>query len=256
MNGVATPSKGWVDNVSTDYAIDWIKQQKDKPFSLVLGFKSVHDPRGEKNLPDHLRNLYADETSRPTPNCDVPAIFQKPDPMTGKYAPGLASNLGHLNFMRHVNGIDENLGRLLAALDELKLAENTVVVYTSDNGYYLGEHRSGDKRSLYEESLRIPFLVRYPAKFKAGTVIDEMVTNIDVAPTFVDLAGIAIPKEMQGLSWRELASGNKPAKWRTAFFAEYYKELGQVPTCFAIRTDTHKLVKYPNRPEWTRFMTW
>ncbi len=250
INGVATPTKGWVDDVSTDYAINWIKEQKAQPFSIVLGLKSVHGPRGGKQLPARLQELYAGEQSRPTPNCDVPAIFHRPD-ATGKYGPGLASNDAHLDYMRHVNGIDENLARLLAALDELQLAENTVVVYTSDNGYYLGEHRSGDKRSLYEESLRIPFLVRYPAKFKAGNVVDEMITNIDLAPTFLDLAGVAIPAEMQGRSWQELASGKPPANWRTAFFAEYYKELGEVPTCYAIRTKTHKLVKYPNRPEWT-----
>lgn len=250
VNGVATPTKGWVDDVSTDYALDWIKQQRDQPFSLVLGLKSVHGPRGGNQLPPRLRELYAGETSRPTPNCDVPAIFHRPD-AAGKYPPGLADNAVHLDYMRHVNGIDENLARLLTTLDELKLAENTVIVYTSDNGYYLGEHRSGDKRSLYEESLRVPFLVRYPAKFKAGAVVDELVINLDVAPTFLDLAGVAIPPEMQGRSWQELASGKQPSHWRSAFFAEYYKELGDVPTCFAIRTKTHKLVKYPNRPEWT-----
>jgi hypothetical protein len=134
---------------------------------------------------------------------------------------------------------------------ETYLEVGTVVVYTSDNGYYLGEHCSGDKRSLYEESIRIPMLVRYPRLFAKGRVIDEMVVNIDLAPTFLDVAGIPVPKEMQGASWKELAAGRKPANWRTAFFAQYYKELGNVPTCYAVRTATHKLVKYPNRPEWT-----
>ena len=126
-----------------------------------------------------------------------------------------------------------------------------MVVYTSDNGYYLGEHCSGDKRSLYEESLRIPLLVRYPRLFGKGKVVDEMVLNIDLAPTFLDLADVPVPKEMQGASWKELAAGRKPAHWRQSFFAHYYKELGDVPTLYAVRTTTHKLVKYPNRPEWT-----
>ena len=250
-NGVSVPTKGWVDDVSTDFAIEWMKQNRDGPFSIIVGYKSPHGPRGGKNLPDRLRDLYAGETSRPAPNCGVPAIFHKPDPKTGKNSTGLADNAIHLDYLRHIAGVDENLGRLLATLDELGLADDTVVVYTSDNGYYLGEHNSGDKRSLYDESLRIPFLVRYPRLFGKGATVDEMVLNIDLAPTFLDLAGVSAPKEMQGASWKELAAGRKPANWRKSFFAEYYKELGEVPTCYAIRTVTHKLVKYPNRPEWT-----
>ena len=250
-NGVSSPTKGWVDDVSTDFAIEWMKQNRQGPFSIVVGYKSPHSPRGGKNLPERLRNLYAGETSRPTPNCGVPAIFQKPDPKTGKNPTGLADNAIHLDYLRHVAGVDENIGRLLAALHELGLAEDTVVVYTSDNGFYLGEHCSGDKRSLYEESLRVPMLVRYPRLFGKGRVVDEMVLNIDLAPTFLDLAGVPVPKEMQGASWKEFAAGRKPANWRQSFFAEYYKGLCEVPTCYAIRTATHKLVKYPNRPEWT-----
>ena len=94
-------------------------------------------------------------------------------------------------------------------------------------------------------------LVRYPRLFGKGRVVDEMVLNMDLAPTFLDLAGVAVPKEMQGASWKDLAAGRKPAQWRTSFLAQYYKELGEVPTCCALRTTTHKLVKYPNRPEWT-----
>ena len=251
INGVSTPTKGWLDDVSTDFAIEWMKQNHDRPFLMVVGFKSPHSPRGGDNLPARLRNLYAGETSRPTPNCGVPAIFHKPDPKTGKNPTGLADNAVHLDYLRHIAGADENLGRLLDALQEFGLAEDTVVVYTSDNGYYLGEHCSGDKRSLYEESLRVPMLVRYPRLFGKGLVVDEMVLNIDLAPTFLDLAGVPVPPAMQGASWKELAAGRKPANWRHSFFAEYYKELGDVPTAFAIRTTTHKLVKYPNRPEWT-----
>jgi arylsulfatase A-like enzyme len=251
INGVSTPTQGWLDDVSTDFAIEWLKQNRDGPFSMVVGYKSPHSPRGGKNLPERLRNLYAGETSRPTPNCAVPAVFHQPDPKTGKHASGLGDNAIHLDYLRHVAGVDENIGRLLAALDELGLARDTVVVYTSDNGFYLGEHCSGDKRSLYEESLRVPMLVRYPRLFGKGRVVDDMVLNIDLAPTFLELAGVPVPKEMQGASWKELAAGRKPAQWRQSFFAQYYKELGNVPTLYAVRTTTHKLVKYPNRPEWT-----
>lgn len=251
IDGKPTPTKGWVDAVSTDFAISWMKENGGKPFSLVLGLKSVHAPRGGNNLPQHLRQLYAGETTRPTPNCGVPAVFHQKDPKTDAFPLGLADNAVHLDYLRHIAGVDEQVGRLLDALDELKLTDDTVVVYTSDNGYFLGEHNSGDKRALYDESLRIPFLVRYPRLFGKGKTVDEMVLNIDLAPTLLDLAGVSVPKEMQGASWKELAVGRKPAKWRDSFFAEYYKELGNVPTCYAIRTTTHKLVKYPGRPEWT-----
>jgi len=250
INGVSTPTQGWVDDVSTDYAIEWMKNHKERPFSMVVGFKSPHSMRGGRNLPDRLRDLYAGETSRPTPNCGVPAIFHQPA-ADGTQPGGLADNAIHLDYLRHIRGVDDNVTRMLKALDSLGLAEDTVVVYSSDNGFYLGEHCSGDKRSLYDESMRIPLLARYPRMFPKGLVVDELALNIDLAPTFLDLAGVAVPKEMQGASWKELASGRKPPGWRQSFLAYYYKELGDVPTCFAIRTTTHKLVKYPNLPEFT-----
>jgi len=251
INGVSQPTKGWVDDVSTDFAIEWIKKNHEQPFSAVVGYKTPHNRRGGENLPERLRGLYADKTSRPVPNLTTPAIYHKPNPETGEFPKGLADNAVHLDYFRHIKGVDENLGRLLDTLDELGLTENTVVVFTSDNGYFLGEHGCGDKRALYEESIRIPLLMRYPRLFDKGQVIDDLVLNIDLAPTFIDLADLPVPKEMQGVSWKELASGKKPATWRKSFFAHYYKELGDTPTCVGIRTADSKLIKYQNHPEWT-----
>jgi arylsulfatase A-like enzyme len=251
INGVSTPTQGWLDDVSTDFAIAFMKENRDKPFSMVVGFKSPHTPRGGKNLPERLRNLYAGETSRSTPNVGLPAIYNASDPITGKYAQGLVDNAVHLDYFRHVTGVDENLGRLLDTLDTLGLADDTVVVFTSDNGYFLGEHCLGDKRAIYEESLRIPMLVRYPRLFAKGQVVDEMVLNIDLAPTFLDLAGVPVQGEMQGVSWKTLASGQKPANWRQSFLAEYFKEQGNTPTLVGIRTATAKLVKHPGHDDWT-----
>ena len=251
INGVLTPTKGWIDDVSTDFAIDWIKQNKGHPFSMVVGFKSPHTPRGGMNLPERLRDLYAGESSRPTPNFGVPPIFHAPVSEGDKPSQGLADNSIHLDYMRHVTGADQNLGRLLDTLDELGLAEDTVVVYSTDNGYYLGEHCLGDKRSIYEESLRIPMLVRYPRLFPKGRIEDGMVLNIDLAPTFLDLAGLPIPKEMQGVSWKELAAGKNPANWRQSFLAEYFREAGDTPTLVGLRTTHSKIVSYPGHPEWT-----
>ncbi len=224
-----------------------MKQNRDRPFSVVVGFKSPHTPRGGTNLPERLRGLYTGESSRPPPNAAAFPPYSKPE----NQSRGLADNSIHLDYMRHVTGADENLGRLLHALDELGIAEDTVVVYTSDNGYFLGEHGMGDKRHIYEESLRIPMLVRYPRLFGKGKVVDEMVLNLDLAPTFLDLAGVAVPVEMQGASWKSLAAGEKPASWRQSFLAEYFREEGSVPTLVGVRTANEKLVTYAGHPEWT-----
>ncbi len=252
VNGVRTPTKGWVDDVSTDLAINWIKENHDKPFSLILGFKSPHNKRGGSSLPERLSKLYEGITTRKTPNCDIAAIYHKPltDADKGKER-GLSANSVHLDYLRHIKGIDENLGRLLDALEELKVAEDTVVVYTSDNGYFLGERGLGDKRALYEEGLRIPFVVRYPRLFPKGKVIDQMIINQDLAPTYLDLAGLPTHSGMHGTSFKELGIGGKPVKWRTSFLAYYRKELGDTPTCHGIRTDNAKLIIYPKHPEWT-----
>ena len=251
VNGVKTPTKGWVDDVSTNFAIDWLKQNRERAFSMVVGYKSPHNKRGGDNLPARLRELYADKTSRPVPNLNTPAIFHQPDPATGTYPSGLADNAVHLDYLRHIKGVDDNLGRLLNALDELGLAEDTVVVFTSDNGYFLGEHGCGDKRALYDESLRIPMLARYPRHFRKGLAVDEMVLNVDLAPTFLDLAGVPVPAGMQGASWKDLAAGHKPSNWRTSFLALYYKELGDTPTCVGIRTTNGKFIRYERHPEWS-----
>jgi len=159
---------------------------------------------------------------------------------------------GILNYFRCISAADDNLGKLLKALQELGIAEDTIVVFTSDNGFYNGEHGLGDKRTAYDESLRIPMLVRYPKLVPKGKTRDEMVLNIDIAPTFLDLAGVTVPKQMQGKSWRPLFT-DKPAGWRKAFLAEYFYERGfeGIPTVIAVRTDTAKLINYPGHEEWT-----
>lgn len=252
INGKTSPSTGWVDDVSTDFTIDWIKKNHTKPFSLILGFKSPHNRRGGENLPERLRGLYDGKTTRRTPNCDLAAIYHKPltEEDKGKER-GLSANSVHLDYLRHIKGIDDNVGRILDSLEELKLTENTVVVYSSDNGYFLGERGLGDKRALYEEGLRIPFIVRYPRLFPKGKLVDELVINQDLAPTFLDLAGLPKSPAMHGTSLKDLAQGNKPADWRTSFLAIYRKELGDTPTCHGIRTEKAKLILYPHKPEWT-----
>jgi hypothetical protein len=141
------------------------------------------------------------------------------------------------------------------ALDRTGFATNTVVIYTSDNGFYLGEHGLGDKRSAYEESLRVPFLVRYPALGSAarGRTVDQMVLNLDLAPSLLELAGVPAPKELQGRSWRPLLTSS-PSNWRQSWFYEYFAERqknSRVPDITAVRTVDAKLIKYMGKEDWT-----
>jgi arylsulfatase A-like enzyme len=248
INGTATPTKGWVDDVSTDHAIEFMRQHRERPFAVVVGFKSCHVPLVP---PSRAKDRFTGEEARPVPNLAVRSIF-RPLP-AGTAAPANPEKRPtKADYFRCISAADDNLGRMLDALDELGLAENTVVVFTSDNGFYTGEHQLGDKRSAYDESLRIPFLVRYPQQFPAGKLVDAMVLNVDLAPTFLSLAGLTPPREMQGRSWAPLATGTKVA-WRHAFFYEYFHEAAypQTPTLFAVRTDTAKLITYPGHDDWT-----
>src|SRR5690606_17534954 len=126
------------------------------------------------------------------------------------------------DYLRVVASIDDNVGRLLDYLDESGLAENTIVVYTSDQGFFLGDHGWYDKRFIYEESLRMPFLVRYPDAAKAGTINKDIVSNMDFAPLFLDAAGIEVPQEMQGKSLIPLLNGQTPDDWRQSFYYRYW----------------------------------
>lgn len=260
INGVSTPTQGFVDDRSTDFAIDFMKKHREQPFALVVGFKSCHGPF---TPPERAKERFTGDMAKPPANRDAPAIYrsaaaerqqEQPKKKKATNPPGAeAKRAGvSLNYFRCVSSADDNLGRLLDALDELKLAEDTVVVFGSDNGYYLGEHGLGDKRSAYDESLRIPLIVRYPRLGVKGKARDEMVLNIDLAPTFLDFAGVAAPKEMQGRSWRPLLEG-KSAEWRKAWFYEYFLERGYtgIPTVLAVRTGNAKIIKYPGHDDWT-----
>ena len=255
INGESTPTQGWVDDVSGDFAVRFLRENKDHPFVLAVGFKSPHDPR---TPPPRLANLYGEAAERTVPNLSIPAIYlNAPDYGTAQpTAPGVwqttpKAKLNHLNYHRCIHGADENLGKILDELDNLGLSSNTMVIFTSDNGYYLGEHRLGDKRSAYEESMRVPLLVRYPKLAAKGKVVDTAVLNIDVAPTLLDFAGLKVPARMQGRSWRPLLEGDG-ATWQRAFFYCYYFERNfHTPTMMAVRTNSAKLVKYPQHEEWT-----
>jgi arylsulfatase A-like enzyme len=216
VDGRKVASRGYIDDVATDYAIAFIKANKDKPFMAMVGFKAAHLPC--------------------TPRASEADLYK------GK---------GWENYFQCVTGADANLGRLLDTLDSLKLAENTVVVFTSDNGLFRNEHGLHDKRFAYEESLRIPFLLRYPRLITKARVCDEMILNIDLAPTFLDLAGVKVPEAMQGCSLKPLIELKEPASWRKSFYYEYHtdREYPAIPRIQAVRNETAKLILYPDHED-------
>jgi arylsulfatase A-like enzyme len=159
------------------------------------------------------------------------------------------------DYLACVASVDTNVGRLLDYLDETGLATNTIVIYTSDQGFFLGEHGWFDKRFMYEESIRMPFLVRYPPAIKPGSVSEAMVLNVDFAPTFLEFAGLNIPAEIQGRSLKPLLTGQTPSDWRTSWYYRYYhfpNEHGTEPH-YGVRTDRHKLIYFHRINQWELF---
>ncbi|MBW2715889.1 MAG: sulfatase [Deltaproteobacteria bacterium] len=279
VNGEFVETEGWVDDVATDYALEFLRSERDAPFLLFVGFKSPHAPW---EPPERLLDLYRD--ARQTPPANIAAIPPYPRTHELKFlaAKGIPTRpyrvpenwvelLGKArktaqpgegaNWIRKhrrayhqlIAGVDENVVRLLETLDELDLTKNTIVVYSSDNGWCNGAHGIMIKRAAYEESIRVPLLVRYPPLTKAGTTIDKLVLNVDLAPTLLDLAGVKAPDEMQGRSLVPLLAGNE-TEWRTSFVYEnFYEPPFYIPTLYALRTETWKLVEYPGYPGWTEF---
>jgi arylsulfatase A-like enzyme len=159
------------------------------------------------------------------------------------------------DYLATIQSVDDNVGRLLAFLDANSLSKNTMVIYTSDQGFFLGDHGLFDKRFMYEESLRMPFLVRWPGVIKAGTASDAIALNVDFAPTFLDAAGAAIPPDVQGRSLVPLLRRRAPADWRTSMYYRYYHDPGDHNTRahYGVRTRTHKLIYFWKKDQWELF---
>jgi arylsulfatase A-like enzyme len=156
------------------------------------------------------------------------------------------------DYLRCVTAVDENVGRLLQYLDESGLAKNTVVIYSSDQGFYLGEHGWFDKRFMYEESYRMPLVARWPGKIKPGSVNEDLVTNLDFAETFLAIAGAPIPNDMQGKSLVPLFEGNTPKDWRKSLYYHYYEypAVHMVRKHEGVRTARQKLINFYDLNEW------
>jgi arylsulfatase A-like enzyme len=151
------------------------------------------------------------------------------------------------NYLRCVKAVDENIGRMLDYLDENGLSKNTVVIYSSDQGFWLGEHGWFDKRWMYEESLHTPLLVRWTGRTKPGSTNTDLVSNLDFAQTFLDIAGAPQPKDMQGRSLLPILHGKTPEDWRKTHYYHYYEAGGHgVPIHFGVTDGRYKLIRFPD----------
>ncbi|HET7705407.1 MAG TPA: sulfatase [Thermoanaerobaculia bacterium] len=270
-NGTHLRMRGHADDVVGDQALEFLaKRPQDKPFCLLYQFKSPHrswtpaerhehafdgveiplPPTFEEKLegkPEAVRAADMALAELPDFRAQVPADLPREERKRRNY------ELMVKNYYRVLLSVDENVGRVLDFLDTHNLAENTIVVYTSDNGFFLGEHGLYDKRLMYEPSIRVPMAIRYPARIKPGSVDrTHMVLNVDAAPTLLQLAGIPVPLGLHGRSMLPLLLGAE-VPWRDAFLYEYYEY--PAGHCArknrGIRTDRWKLIHFFEQPqEW------
>jgi N-acetylglucosamine-6-sulfatase len=245
VNGEERPSrKPYITEELTDYAIEFIERERDAPFCLYLSHKAVHH---RWTPPDHLADIYADKRL-PFPEGFDPWITVTRGHLFEGTNQGFASEL-YRNYCRTIVALDEQLGRLLDRLDALGMADNTLVVFAGDNGFFWGEHKLfGTGRWPYDDSIRVPFIVRYPGTIPdAGRRADQMVLNIDVAPTFLDVAGVPVPEDMEGASFLPiLRSSSEPG--REAFLYEYFKDFPyRIPPTQGVRTEKYMYIEYEGR---------
>jgi arylsulfatase A-like enzyme len=242
---------GWMDDVVTDKAIEWITKKRDKPFCLFLFFKAPH--RSWTRAPRHA-DLFKD-TTIPTPDLwDAdrslkPKAFANADNKIGD-AKDVATYESFLkDYYSVITGVDENIGKVLKALESTNQLDSTAVFHTSDNGFFAGEWKAYDKRFMHEPSIRVPLLVRYPKMVKPGITPKEMVINCDFAPTLLELAGLPVPKEMHGRSIVPVLKGQPgegQKEWRKDWMYEYYEfpRPHNVPPHRGVRTDKWKYIHY------------
>jgi len=264
--GEKTKHTGYVTDIITDHCLDWLKARSgDKPFLLMYHHKAPH----RRWLPDEKHAKMYAGVDIPEPEtfdddyatrCDAareqrmtveqhltPQDLKEPPPdgLEGQALKKWKYQRYIKDYLRCVASVDDNVGRLLDYLDQSGLAENTIVVYTSDQGFFLGDHGWYDKRFMYEEALRMPLLVRYPRQIKAGSVGEAMVLNLDFARTFLDFAGVEAPAEMQGRSLRPVLQGGVPDDWRTSMYYNYYEPgVHMVRPHYGVRTTRYKLMHF------------
>lgn len=292
--------KGYVTDIITDKSLDWLenKRDKNKPFMLMIHHKAPHRTwipaerdmdRYENITMPEPQNLFDDYNTRTTAahgqkmsididmtldrdlklgkNNGYPAgMFDKrikwfnDNKPTGKDLVRWKYQTYMKDYMRCVWSVDENVGRVLKYLEDNRLDKNTIVMYSSDQGFYNGEHGWFDKRFMYEESFRTPLLARWPGHIKPGTINTDLVQNIDFAETFLDLANAKIPKNMQGKSLVPLINGKTPANWRKSLYYHFYEYPGahSVRRHEGVTYIRYKLIRFygkdvPGGEEWEMY---
>jgi N-acetylglucosamine-6-sulfatase len=264
LNGQRQTFEGYTTDVLTDQAISWLRQKRDtaKPFCLYLSYKAVHYPfqpaprylgkYGDEPIdyPETMANTERNYQTQPHWVRERRYSIHGIDHMeTGAFDKDPVPSFDDLyhQYCEAVHGLDENLGRVLDALDQAGLSRNTLVMYMGDNGFELGEHGFYDKRDAFEHSIRVPMLAYAPGMIRPGTRVTEMVQNIDVAPTVLDACGVSAPAapKMDGQSFLPLLRGESTS-WRDHILYEYHWEWNfpATPTTFAIRTDRYKYIFY------------
>ncbi len=271
--------EGYVTDLITDSVLKWLENRAvDQPFLLLYHHKAPHGPwepdekhqalfKGETIAePAHFDDDFSNRASAIADSeSDLEPELAKRYARWGSAPPAELDAEGRKkwtyqryvkDYMRVVASVDDNIGRLIDYLDESGLADNTVLIYTSDNGMFLGDHGLFDKRFMYEEPLRVPLLVRYPPLIKAGSRTNAMALNVDYAPTMLDLAGIEAPDNMQGHSLRPVLGGGVPTGWRESVYYHYYEHPSShnVYPHYGVRTERYKLIHY-YKPidEWEMF---
>jgi len=265
INGDVVKEEGYITDILTKKTIDFISADSGKPFCVLLWHKACHGPftPAERHKDAAAGALFEAPESALYDFSDRP-LWQRRAKKYGEHyrkwvaSEGLpvpdripakewhAENETRLNMLRCLLAVDEGLGDIFDLLEEKNQLDNTVIIFMADNGYFFGEHRRGDKRLAYEESIRVPFAMRYPAKLKPGKRIDGMVANIDIGPTLLELAGAKTPKTMQGESFVPVMEGK--AEGRTdPFLYVYFQEkyAPSFPTMLSIRTPDWKYIHFP-----------
>jgi len=243
---------GYYTHIVTDLAVDWMKQAK-RPFAIEIGHKAPHGVWVPE--PKYAHAFDAMPVDRP-PTATLPAgtpdwVKKRIKTWHGIDGPLYETNdygVFRRSYLATLLSVDDAVGRVFDTLSAIGELDNTVVAYAGDNGFLLGEHASIDKRTAWEESMRIPFLVRYPELFRTPRVVNEMVLNMDLAPSLVELGGATGFPKVAGMSFVALAKGDRAPDWRTSFLYEYNfeKEFPYTPNVRAVRTDDWKYIHYPN----------
>ncbi len=271
-NGQRKTLAGYTTDIITDLSIEFIRNRpRDKPFFLMYHHKAPHrnwqpDAKHRKQfenfdvpLPATFDDDYKDKSDasrQATMHIDVDLNdndlkMKPPSGLSGYELKKWKYQRYMRDYLACVAAVDENIGRFLDFLDQSGEAENTMVIYTSDQGFFLGEHNFFDKRFMYEESLRMPFLVRWPGQIKPGAVVKSMILNVDFAPTMLDAAGVKVPADMQGRSFLSILRGRTPKNWRSSMYYRYYHPgHHNVAAHYGIRTYRYKLIYFNKLDQW------